>query len=78
MIYTAVMEPIAANPPGEACETCRYWHRDRADERPGGWGQCRRMPPAAPPIEPDRLVHVGVWPSTRQVDWCGEWRSVDG
>lgn len=71
------MEPGDVNPDGEVCATCRFWHRDRSGDERTGWGQCRRMPPAAPPIEIDRLVHVGVWPSTRKDDWCGEWQAVD-
>lgn len=33
------------------------------------------MPPAMPPIQDDKLVHVGVWPQTHESDWCGEWEA---
>jgi hypothetical protein len=29
-----------------------------------------------PPIQDDKLVHVGVWPHTREHDWCGEWQAA--
>ncbi len=56
-----------------ACGTCLHWQREKTGERTLGWGQCRRMPPAMPPIQDDKLVHVGLWPHTRESDWCGEW-----
>ncbi len=60
---------------GETCATCSFWRRDRRGDS-GAWGQCRRLPPTLPEIEPDKLVHVGVWPHTEERDWCGEWRAV--
>jgi len=54
-----------------------FWRPDRVALQRAGWGQCRRMPPAMPPVEDDKLVHVGVWPHTEERDWCGEWRAHD-
>lgn len=63
-------------PPGQVCGTCLHWRPEKAGEKLLGWGQCRRMPPAMPPIDDDKLVHVGLWPHTREGDWCGEWQAV--
>ena len=32
------------------------------------------MPPTLPPIEQEKLLHVGIWPHTGGDDWCGEWQ----
>ena len=64
--------------PGQCCATCCFWRPDRQGEQGAGWGQCRRMPPTMPPIENDKLVHVGLWPSTKESEWCGEWRAAAG
>ena len=61
--------------PAQVCATCRHWRPETSGEKAGGWGQCRRMPPAMPPIQDDKLVHVGVWPHTQDSDWCGEWQA---
>lgn len=69
----------AANPPrdGQVCATCLHWRPEHNHEQVFGWGQCRRLPPAMPPIqdEKEKLVHVGLWPHTRDDDWCGEWQA---
>lgn len=73
--YTGFM--IAKSPPpplGQSCGSCLFWRAEKSEDRPLGWGQCRRMPPTMPPIEDDKLVHVGVWPHTQEGDWCGEWQ----
>ena len=62
--------------PGQACATCTFWRPDTVGDRPADWGQCRRMPPTMPPIEADKIVHVGVWPHTQAGDWCGEWQDI--
>jgi hypothetical protein len=36
------------------------------------------MPPTLPPIEQEKLMHVGIWPHTAADDWCGEWQAGDG
>lgn len=61
---------------GQTCENCCFWRPEAESDPSGGWGQCRRMPPTPPPIDQEKLVHVGVWPSTQATDWCGEWRAT--
>jgi len=73
--YNTSMNASSSPPPGQVCATCSYWRREAVGEKVVGWGQCRRMPPAMPPIQDDKLVHVGVWPHTREHDWCGEWQA---
>ncbi len=36
------------------------------------------MPPTLPPIEQEKLIHVGIWPHTAADDWCGEWQAGSG
>jgi hypothetical protein len=64
--------------PGQVCAECLFWRRAKVAGKALDWGQCRRMPPAMPPIQDDKLVHIGVWPHTQERDWCGEWRPVRG
>lgn len=71
---------IAEEPPrqaGQTCATCLHWRPETTTEPGVDWGQCRRMPPAMPPIHDEKLVHVGVWPHTQETDWCGEWTDRD-
>lgn len=64
--------------PDQACSLCLFWRAARDGGDAAGWGECRRMPPALPPIENDKLVHVGLWPHTDGRDWCGEWQPRSG
>lgn len=73
-----MLDDVANPASGQVCGSCRFWRRDRATEGGHAWGQCRRMPPALPEFEPEKLVHVGVWPHTENRDWCGEWQMIDG
>jgi len=68
----------SASHPHEACGCCAYWRPEPRREATAGWGQCRRMPPSMPPVQDDKLVHVGMWPHTQATDWCGEWQPPDG
>ena len=71
------MQSSASNPiPGQTCGSCCFWRSEGRAEQGKGWGQCRRMPPTPPPIDEEKLVHVGIWPSTQETDWCGEWRGL--
>jgi hypothetical protein len=71
------MDTFVASPhPGQVCGTCLHWRPEKTGEQLLGWGQCRRMPPAMPPIQDDKLVHVGLWPHTRESDWCGAWQAI--
>lgn len=76
--YSVRMDPLAM-PSGSpaTCSSCRFWRLDRRSGRGAGWGQCRRMPPALPPIRADKLKLVGIWPETQDRDWCGEWQPLD-
>jgi hypothetical protein len=65
--------PSLAEVPG--CQNCRFWRRAGRDGPGPDWGQCKRMPPVLPEIEPEKMVHVGIWPSTEAKDWCGEWQT---
>jgi hypothetical protein len=56
------------------CGCCKFWRQDADTRQRGEWGECRRMPPSLPPIEEDKLLHVGIWPHTAGEDWCGEWQ----
>jgi hypothetical protein len=60
-----------------SCGLCRFWRRQK-DAKLTDWGECRRMPPLLPPIEEDKLIHVGLWPHTFKGDWCGEWQDTNG
>ena len=62
----------AAEVPG--CCNCRFWRRAGRDGPGPDWGHCKRMPPVLPEIDDDKMVHVGIWPSTEAGDWCGEWQ----
>lgn len=60
----------------QSCRTCRFWRQTQLDARGPDWGECRRMPPALPPIDQEKLLHVGIWPHTGGGDWCGEWQPL--
>ena len=62
------------NQEGRACDTCRFWRKQSLRDE-NDWGQCRRMPPILPDLVDDKLVIAGIWASTKDGDWCGEWES---
>jgi hypothetical protein len=67
-------QPAGGGVPSDGCWNCRFWRRAGRDGPGPDWGQCKRMPPVLPEIEDDKMVHVGIWPSTEASDWCGEWQ----
>jgi hypothetical protein len=67
----------ATSSPAPGCWNCRFWRRAGRDGPGPDWGQCKRMPPVLPEIEDEKMVHVGLWPSTEAADWCGEWQRQD-
>jgi hypothetical protein len=74
--YTEAMDAQDSPPhPGQVCASCQHWRPEKPGMKTLGWGQCRRLPPAMPAIQDDKLVHVGVWPHTQESDWCGAWQS---
>ncbi len=60
-----------------SCGTCRFWKPAAGSKESRGWGQCKRMPPALPEVKDEKLVLAGIWPSTDERDWCGEWQSTE-
>ena len=34
------------------------------------------MPPALPEIKDEKLLLAGIWPSTDERDWCGEYEAA--
>jgi hypothetical protein len=57
----------------DRCGTCKFWDTDYpGNEVPLEYGYCRRRPPTP---SAEAVGREGVmWPSTRQDDWCGQWR----
>lgn len=54
------------------CETCYWWDKHRI-KGVTGLGECRRNPPLAvrePDINP--YIHMAIWPTTADENWCGE------
>jgi hypothetical protein len=59
-----------------SCGSCRFWKPHAGSKESQGWGQCKRMPPALPEIKDEKLVLAGIWPSTDERDWCGEYEAA--
>ena len=62
----------------ESCVKCHFYDRKNAragDNRTALWGQCRRHSPLLNPLNTKSYAIEGVWPTVRDDDWCGEWRS---
>jgi hypothetical protein len=59
----------------QSCGTC--WKPHAGSKESQGWGQCKRAPPALPEIKDEKLVLAGIWPSTDERDWCGEWQAAE-
>lgn len=60
-----------------SCGTCRFWKPHAGSKESQGWGQCKRAPPALPEVKDEKLVLAGIWPSTDERDWCGEWQAAE-
>jgi hypothetical protein len=61
----------------QKCVTCQFYDRrntERSDGKGPSWGQCRRFAPALHPVNVKSYMIEGVWPHTRDDDWCGEWK----
>ncbi len=56
----------------DRCVNCQYYDRQNKGQ---GAGQCRRQAPALSPINAKAYMIEGVWPTVRDDDWCGEWKS---
>lgn len=56
----------------DRCNNCQFYDRQ---DKGAGVGQCRRQAPALSPINAKAYMIEGVWPTVRDDDWCGEWKS---
>jgi hypothetical protein len=56
---------------------CQFYDRKNAsgEGRSPQWGQCRRTSPMLSPMTAKSYMIEGVWPTVRDDDWCGEWKS---
>jgi hypothetical protein len=61
----------------EKCVSCQFYDRKGGgtDGRSPQWGQCRRTSPMLSPATAKSYMIEGVWPTVRDDDWCGEWRT---
>ena len=61
----------------ERCTTCTYYdrHKGGGDAKAANAGQCRRNSPMLSPINQKSYMIEGVWPTVRDDDWCGEWKT---
>ena len=60
---------------GRCCETCRYWMESGSYEKTEGFlqiGWCHRHAP-----KPKIVGYETQWPSTKDIDFCGEWSKED-
>jgi hypothetical protein len=57
--------------------SCQFYDRKNAagEGRSPQWGQCRRTSPMLSPMAAKSYMIEGVWPTVRDDDWCGEWKS---
>ena len=55
-----------------------YYDRNRkgGDAKTGNAGQCRRSGPSLSPLNQKSYMIEGVWPTVRDDDWCGEWKTL--
>ncbi len=60
--------------------SCQFYDRKSGggDGRSPQWGQCRRTSPLLSPATGKSYMIEGVWPTVRDDDWCGEWKSQAG
>jgi hypothetical protein len=62
----------------DRCLNCQFYDRKReksAEGRPLHYGQCRRTAPMLNPSSAKSYMIEGVWPTVRDDDWCGEWKT---
>lgn len=66
---TATVQPAIDIKP--SCGVCRFWKKNEwcAD----GW--CRRDPPRLLSFRSSVRPECGIWPSTMEYDWCGEFQA---
>ena len=56
----------------KTCGNCQYWHQDNSAVPENGL--CRKDAPKL--LYAGRFVDptCGIWPQTRERDWCGEFK----
>jgi hypothetical protein len=62
----------------ERCIDCQYYDRNSPHgpaTKSAHAGQCRRHAPTLSPLNAKAYMIEGVWPTIRDDDWCGEWKS---
>ena len=63
----------------EKCVSCQFYDRKAGKQATDGraiqWGQCRRTAPMLNPVNAKSYMIEGVWPTVRDDDWCGEWKT---
>jgi len=62
----------------ERCTSCQFYdrHKGNGDTKTGAAGLCRRAAPHLSPVNQKTYMIEGVWPTVRDDDWCGEWKSM--
>jgi hypothetical protein len=57
--------------------SCQFYDRKNGagEGRSPQWGQCRRTSPMLSPVTAKSYMIEGVWPTVRDDDWCGEWKT---
>ena len=66
------------------CSTCKYhdiegFYSQHSDDQTVGMedtGLCRRRSPQITGPWVDNDLRFGFWPSTDEVQWCGEWSEL--
>ena len=60
----------------EKCNVCQFYDRKNSRSAEArNMGQCRRNAPQLNPVNQKSYMIEGVWPTVRDDDWCGEFRS---
>ena len=61
----------------EKCENCRFWKPGKRSKNVTG--SCHRHAPRAwaGPIGDVKIQAEARWPTTRNVEWCGEWEEKE-
>lgn len=61
----------------ERCTSCQYYDRNQRgnDAKLANAGLCRRVAPMLSPLNQKNYMIEGVWPTVRDDDWCGEWKT---
>jgi len=58
----------------DCCLTCAYWWQSGGNES----GFCHRFPPVASEEMESTPTFHWQWPTTKDIDWCGEFFRYTG